>query len=138
MKAFTRNQCSSHSAIHEPMSLLSYNMKFLVSRSHHSASKTRFAFMDFLRAPSICVSCSCLGEIGSLFIVFIHFISTTVLTEGLWNSSHSHRNNLLCADRTACQIGQVTRVLVGDFVDTINSRRSHNGGGSYCRIIQHY
>lgn len=100
IKAFARNQCSTHSTVHDPMSLLSYNMKFLVSCSHHSASKTPFAFMDFLLAPCICVSCFCLEEMGSLFIVFIHFICSTVLTEGLWNQSHSHRNDLLWAGRT--------------------------------------
>lgn len=64
MKAFARNRCSTHSALRAPMSLLSYNMKFRVSCSHRSASKTAFAFMDFLRAPRICVSCSCFGGNG--------------------------------------------------------------------------
>lgn len=36
-------------------------MKLLVSCSRRSASKTAFAFMDFLRATCLCVSCSCLG-----------------------------------------------------------------------------
>lgn len=129
IKAFARNQCSTQSAIHEPISSLRYNMKFLLSCSHPSASKTPFAFMDFLLAPSICVSCSCSGEIGSLFIVFIHFISTTVLTEGLWNLSHSHRNDLLRAGRSSRQIGSGHMRFVGDFVDTMNSRTSENGRG---------
>lgn len=56
MKAFARNQCCTHSAVHEPMSSLSYSMKFLVSCSHRSASKTIFAFMDFLpSAVYLCV-----------------------------------------------------------------------------------
>lgn len=76
IKAFARNQCSIHSAVHEPMSLLRYNMKFPVSCSRHCASKTPFAFMDFLPAPCICVSCSCFGEnrisIHSLYPFHLH------------------------------------------------------------------
>lgn len=56
------------SAVGGAMSWPSYNMKFPVSCSHHSASKTPFAFMDFLLVPCVCVSCSCSGEIGSIFI----------------------------------------------------------------------
>ncbi len=125
LSAFARNQCSTSSAVREPMSLLSSNMKFLVSCSHHCASKIPSAFIDFLLAPWKCVSCSCFGEIGSLFIVFIHFISTTVLTEGLWNWSHSHRNDLLRADMNVRE-GQGTGGLVHGFVDGMNSRRCGN------------
>lgn len=100
----------------------SYNMKFLVSCSHRGASKTPFAFIDFLPAPCICVSCSCWGEIGSLFIVFIHFISTAVLTEGPFGFSPTHTQTIYYGQAGVSERGQGTGALVHDFVDTMNSR----------------
>lgn len=104
-QAFAKNRCSARSPVHEPMSLLSYNMKFLVSCSHRGASKTPFAFIDFLPAPCICVSCSCWGEIGSLFIVFIHFISTAVLTEGPFGFSPTLTHKRFTMGRPVCRRG---------------------------------
>ena len=98
-------------------------MKFLVSCSHRCASKTPFAFIDFLPAPCICVSCSCWGEIGSLFIVFIHFISTAVLTEGPFGFSPTRTQTIYYGQAGLSQRGQGTRPLVHDFVDTMNSRK---------------
>lgn len=121
-QAFAKNRCSARSPVHEPMSLLSYNMKFLVSCSHRGASKTPFAFIDFLPAPCICVSCSCWGEIGSLFIVFIHFISTAVLTEGPFGFSPTHTQTIYYGQAGVSERGQGTGALVHDFVDTMNSR----------------
>lgn len=123
IKVFVKNRCSTLLPVHIPMSLLHYNMKSLMSWSHQCVCKTPFAFMDFLLALCICVSCSCWREMGSLFIVFIHFISTTVLTEGLWNRSHSHRNNLLWLATTV-----PVPVPVHDFVDTMNSGRDKGWG----------
>lgn len=56
IKVFARNQCSTHSAAHEPISSQSSNTKFIVSCSRSSASKTAFAFMDFLLEAHIWVS----------------------------------------------------------------------------------
>lgn len=92
-KKANRHQGICHKSMQHPLdcsltnSLLSYNMKCLVSCSHRTASKTPFAFMDFLLAPCICVSCSCLGGDGLAIHSRYPFHLHRSLDQDLWNQS---------------------------------------------------